>query len=134
MANLVRLNLELDPGQSRRDLDRRNGKGCVMKQDVELWICPECGSEVEVGARGCPRCLEVERRRRRVAVAGKVTRPWEQDGTHDGWDLPDEDFDYHRFIAREFGREPHRRLGVAWYWWATALGLVALLTWAVIAR
>ena len=101
-----------------------------MKQNVELWICPDCGAEVEVGARGCPRCLEAERRGRRPAVP---RRPWEQDEAHDGLDLPDEEFDYRRFVAREFGGRPHQRVGIAWHWWLTALALVGLLAWAFMA-
>jgi len=39
--------------------------------------------------------------------------------------LPESDFDYDEYVAREFGRLPHRRLGVPWYWWL--LGLMALI-------
>ena len=27
-------------------------------------------------------------------------------------------------LAREFGRRPHRRIGIAWYWWLTGLVLL----------
>ena len=81
------------------------------------YRCPFCDREVQVG-RPCPGC----------AKNHKVTKParksWEQDSAQDGLDLPDEDFDYDEFVAREFGKAPHRSLGVKWYWWL--LGVVAL--------
>ncbi|WP_193211478.1 hypothetical protein [Luteolibacter marinus] len=52
---------------------------------------------------------------------------WEQDSKLDALGLPDEDFDYDEFIAREFGGKPHRRTGVKWYWWATAVILLGLI-------
>lgn len=54
-------------------------------------------------------------------------RSWEQDSAYDGLDLPDDDFDYEDYVAREFGGKPHRRVGIAWYWWLTALLLLVLL-------
>lgn len=94
-----------------------------MRQNVDQWICPECGAEVAVGACGCPRCREAERRRRDHPAP--VRRHWHQDEIYDGLDLPDDEFDYRGFTAREFGRRPHRRRGIAWYWWLTALLLAA---------
>ena len=100
-----------------------------MRQDVDLWICPECGAEVEVGVRGCPRCLEAERRKR-----GKPApkRSWEQDEIYDGLDLDDDEFDYNAFIARESGGKPHRKTGIAWHWWLTALALLLVLAAALL--
>lgn len=43
----------------------------------------------------------------------------------DGLGLPEEDFDYDAFVAREFGIKPHKRIGIAWYWWVTAALLLA---------
>ena len=68
----------------------------------------------------CPGCAPRSRKRRQPPKP----KPWEQDESADGLDLPDDDFDYDEFVAREFGRAPHRKLGVAWWWWL--LGIVAL--------
>ena len=51
-------------------------------------------------------------------------KSWEQDSDSDGLDLPDEDFDYDEFVAREFGKLPHRKVPIKWYWWMTAVLLV----------
>jgi hypothetical protein len=48
-------------------------------------------------------------------------------------DLPDEAFDYDEFVAREFGKAPHRALGLRWYWWGLAvvllLGMIFSALW-----
>lgn len=54
-----------------------------------------------------------------------MKKSWEQDKAVDGLDLPDDDFDYDDFVAREFGKFPHRRTGLKWYWWALAVVLLA---------
>lgn len=100
----------------------------------EVYTCPSCGSEVEVGGQ-CPGCAPAPRekqrhkKRRRMTAARK--KSWEQDAVYDGLKLPDGDFDYDDFIEREFGHKPHRRLGIKWYWWVTGLVLVGLLGWAI---
>jgi hypothetical protein len=35
------------------------------------------------------------------------------------------------FVAREFGSKPHRRIGIKWYWWETALVLAVLIALAI---
>jgi hypothetical protein len=47
---------------------------------------------------------------------------------YDGLDLPDEDFDYDEFVAREFGHVPHKQLGVKWYWWWIGVVLLVVMT------
>jgi hypothetical protein len=85
------------------------------------YQCPSCDQDVEVG-RNCPRCARSARRRPREK------KPWEQDPSADGLNLPDDDFDYDAFVTREWGRAPHRRLGIAWYWYLMAILLfVAML-------
>lgn len=59
----------------------------------------------------------------------KAKRSWEQDKMYDGLDLPDDDFDYDEFVAREFGHLPHKKTGVKWYWWL--LGVVILMLMAL---
>lgn len=53
-------------------------------------------------------------------------KSWEQEPSGNGLDLPDNDFDYEDFVEREFGRKPHRQIGIAWYWWTTAAVLLVL--------
>jgi len=84
------------------------------------YRCPFCDREVRVG-KPCPGCTEKTQTSRR---AGKS---WQQDSAADGLDLPDEDFDYDEFVAREFGRTPHRQLGVRWYWWLLGVAVLAAL-------
>jgi hypothetical protein len=81
------------------------------------YPCPTCGTEVEVG-KPCPGCPTRPPRKK---------RSWEEDGLQDGLDLPDEDFDYDDFVAREFGKAPHRKTGLAWYWWVLALVVLAAM-------
>lgn len=74
--------------------------------------CPGCGSGRDVHGR----------RKRSGGTPGK--RSWEASALHEGLDLPNPEFGYEEFVAREFGREPHQVTGLSWKWWATALGLV----------
>lgn len=48
---------------------------------------------------------------------------------YDDLDLPNEDFDYDEFIAKEFGKSPHKKIGVKWYWWL--LGVIILVLMAI---
>ena len=97
-------------------------------------MCPSCGSEVRVGGP-CPGCgpapQEKTRHKKRRPVAAARKKSWEQDAGYDGLSLPDDDFDYDEFVEREFGKKPHWQLGIRWYWWVTALGLVGVLAWAI---
>jgi hypothetical protein len=78
------------------------------------YLCPFCGSDVRVGIP----CLGCAKKTKK--------RSWEQPPSQDGLDLPDDDFDYDDFIQREFGKLPHRRFHLPWYWWA--LGVCLILT------
>ncbi len=82
------------------------------------YTCPFCDSEVEVG-KPCPGCAKKDRKTK------PTKKSWEQGRSADGLDLPDEDFDYEDFVAREFGKAPHRQTGVKWYWWL--LGVLVLI-------
>lgn len=55
---------------------------------------------------------------------------WKGSAADDGLDLPDGDFDYDAYIAREFGIKPHKRIGIAWYWWVTGVVLLGVLAFA----
>lgn len=94
--------------------------------NVDTYLCPGCDQEVPVGSRGCPRCNPPSKRRKRPRAAARG-RSAGKDSYPDGLDLPDEDFDYDAYIAREFGTKPHRRIGIAWYWWLTGVLLIGLI-------
>lgn len=91
-----------------------------MKQTLS-YICPFCDSEVLVG-KACPGCAKKQK-----PSPPKSKRPEPHDEIYDGLDLPDDDFDYDEFVAREFGRVPHRKTGVKWYWWLLAVVFLALM-------
>jgi hypothetical protein len=98
---------------------------------VDTYLCPGCDKEVRVGSRSCPHCNPpAKRRKRRQSAASGSKRSWEHDSSHDGLDLPDEDFDYDDFVAREFGHKPHRKTGIKWYWWLTAVAVLVLIVLA----
>jgi hypothetical protein len=92
-----------------------------MKQEL-TYLCPFCDIEVRVGTP-CGGCAKKQK-----PAPVKAKRSWEQDKMYDGVDLPDEDFDYDEFVAKEFGHLPHKKIGVKWYWWV--LGIILLLLWA----
>lgn len=74
-------------------------------------ICPVCGHDVPANARACPEC-----------GADPDTGWGEDDGTG-GIDLPDDEFDYDRFVEREFGSGA-RPQGIKTIWWITAIILI----------
>ncbi len=81
--------------------------------------CPNCGAEVPPRAQACPECGADEE-------TGWNDRAEEQ---RLGISDPD-DFDRAAWEREEFG--PRRRTGLAWYWVAAAvLVLAGLLWWAV---
>ena len=82
--------------------------------------CGICGAVVAAKAKACPDC-------------GADSRTGLHDGQayDDSLDLPDEDFDYEDFVHREF-EDRIRPHGIKWYWWLTALVLVALLIWGMV--
>ena len=91
-----------------------------MMPEVLSYVCPFCGCEVRVGesCAGCAKKIEKSK-----------PRSWKQKKSADGLDLPDDDFDYENFVAREFGKAPHQTLGVKWYWWLLGVALlVAMIT------
>lgn len=89
-----------------------------MMPEVLSYVCPFCGCEVRVGdtCAGCHKKIKKPKK-----------RSWQQNPSQDGLDLPDDDFDYEKFVAREFGRAPHQALGIQWYWWLLAVALLAAM-------
>ncbi len=77
-------------------------------------VCPNCGAEVLPGAKACPECGSDEQ------------TGWSEEARYAHLGLPDEDFDYDEFVRKEFGPEPVKPHGIAWFWWVIALFLVIL--------
>ena len=76
-------------------------------------ICPSCGAAVPPRAKACPGC-----------GADEATG-WSESAQADHLGLPDENFDYEKFVQSEFGGETKPR-GISWLWWITALGLILI--------
>ncbi len=94
-------------------------------KDADYYLCPECNAEVSVGSQGCqacgPRKIAKKMKLKKRKKIARERKSWEQGSSYDGLDLPDDDFDYEDYVEREFGKKPHRKIGIAWYWWLTAL-------------
>lgn len=80
--------------------------------------CPVCGEWVPRGAVACDEC----------GACGKSG--WSGETAADGLDLPDDEFDYEDFVAREFGNTPAKRTGVSPLWWWAALLLLIVFVLA----
>ena len=78
-------------------------------------VCPNCGAEVPRDAKACPECGSDE------------TTGWSKKAYADNLGLPDEDFDYDKFVKEEFGTGRAKPHGIGWFWWVTGLILVGLL-------
>jgi len=78
-------------------------------------ICPNCGADVPPKARACPECGSDEQ------------TGWSEEAATGGLDLPDEEFDYDKFVKEEFDGESKSPVtpGVHWVWWVVAI-LIAL--------
>ena len=81
------------------------------------YVCPFCNRNVRVG-KPCQGCATKQ------GSPKPAKKSWQSEPTEDGLSLPDDDFDYDDLVAREFGKTPHRQLGVKWYWWL--LGVIVL--------
>jgi uncharacterized membrane protein YvbJ len=57
-------------------------------------FCPECGAEVPEGATACPECGSCEE------------TGWSEHATASRLGIPDDSFDYDRYLREEFGPEP----------------------------
>lgn len=75
-------------------------------------VCPVCDHEVPRGALACPEC------------GADHNSGWREDAeTYEGLDLPDEDFNYDRFVREEFGSSI-KPAGIKTIWWLTAIVIV----------
>ncbi len=78
--------------------------------------CPNCGADVPQNAKACPECGADE------------NTGWAEDAqqaTAADLGIPDEDFDYDKFVKREFGPASPKPHGLYWIWWLVGLGLIA---------
>ena len=81
----------------------------MSNRDPDIFVCPTCGREVPISPRGCPNCHP-------------ETDDPESESVYDGLDLPeDDDFDYDRFIADEFGGPGKRMSRKELFWWIVAI-------------
>jgi len=82
--------------------------------------CPICGADVPTGAKSCPECGADEH------------TGWSEEAYASGLSLPDDSFDYDRFVQREFHAEkkpiPH---GIHWFWWLVAMVVAVVFVIAV---
>jgi len=85
--------------------------------------CPVCGEWVPKGQAACDECGACEK------------SGWNKEAsTYDGLDLPDEDFDYDEFIAREFGSAKPKgtvsgNQNSLWFWVGLILLAAIVLGW-----
>ena len=79
------------------------------------FSCPVCGEDVPAKAVACPHCGACDK------------SGWNEEASGaDGLDLPDEDFDYEKFTAEEFGT-PRKLRGKERLWKLTAIVLLVLI-------
>jgi hypothetical protein len=73
--------------------------------------CPNCGADVPRRAKACPECGSDE------------STGWSERATTQSLDLPDDEFDYEKYVEREFGQPKPARKKT--FWWLVAVGLLA---------
>ena len=77
-------------------------------------VCPNCGADLPRNANACPECGSDEK------------TGWSDSAHADNLGIPDENFDYDKFVQEEFGPERVKPRGIHWLWWVTALILILL--------
>ncbi len=82
--------------------------------------CPNCGAEVPPKAKACPACGADEK------------TGWSEEAYVGGLGLPDESFDYDKFVEQEFGKKKILPFGISWFWWVVAIALVVLFVLGLI--
>jgi len=84
------------------------------KKLEENFDCPVCGAEVPAGSKSCPECGACEK------------SGWSGNTDEDGLGLPDDEFDYEKFLGEEFGHGAPKK-GMKRVWPIVALVLLVML-------
>ena len=92
-----------------------------MRRLGNTFNCPVCGEEVPNNAKSCPECGACEK------------SGWSGEPDAGGLGLPDEDFDYEKFVAEEFSGGA-KKTGMQWVWMLAALLAFLAMLWAVLPR
>lgn len=80
--------------------------------------CPNCGTDVPDDARVCPECGADE------------DTGWSDKAHTERLGIPDEDFNYDRFVEEEFGEQKPKNSPAQWLWKVVAvILLILMLTW-----
>lgn len=75
--------------------------------------CPNCGADLPRNARACPECGSDE------------NTGWSDEAHVGGLDLPDDEFNYDKFVEKEFGgKKKFVPQGMYWVWWIVAVCLI----------
>ena len=83
-------------------------------------ICPNCGAEVPRNAKACPECGSDE------------TTGWSEKAHADNLGLPEEKFDYDKFVKEEFGTGRAKPHGIGWFWWLVAVVAAILVSFVLL--
>ena len=89
-----------------------------MKSRRPPSTCPICSADIPPNAKACPECGACEK------------SGWSEDAAYDGLGLPDEDFDYDKFAAEEFGGGA-RKSRKERFWWIVALLALIAFGWLI---
>ncbi|MEO6036715.1 MAG: zinc ribbon domain-containing protein [Verrucomicrobiota bacterium] len=81
-----------------------------------METCTNCGADVLRNAKVCPECGSDEK------------TGWSDEAHVGGLDLPDEEFNYEKFVEKEFGRRKNFiRQGLHSFWWVVAVAVTGAL-------
>jgi RNA polymerase subunit RPABC4/transcription elongation factor Spt4 len=87
---------------------------------TDEFICPVCGATVPAKARACPECGSDEK------------TGWSNQTIYDDTGIEDPDeFDYDRYVRREFGKGS-KRSSRQWLWWVVALVALGMVVWLLV--
>ena len=83
---------------------------------MSFETCPNCGADLPRNAKACPECGSDE------------NTGWSDEAHVSGLDLPDEEFDYDKFVENEFGgAKKFVPQGMHPFWWIVAVIVVVAL-------
>ena len=79
--------------------------------------CPNCGADLEPGARVCPECGSDE------------NTGWSEAAKSAELGLPDDSFNYDEYVQREFSETGPSRSRLHWVWWVVAVLALMAIVW-----